>query len=193
MDLRVRRTQKNIREAFISLADKKKINKITIKELAETAMINKATFYLHYHDLEDLVSELEDEIIRDILHEIGTADSFFRRVEEFFQRFTVGLARNQKLMLTFYDNDRTSSIQKKMVVALRKKIWEENPQIDFTREMDIVLTFMLRGVMDVSLYEEYSDRDEVITAISNTIRVVTDHYREQVYALRAERTRGKQP
>ena len=62
-----------------------------------------------------------------------------------------------------------------------------------TREMDIVLTFMLRGVMDVSLYEEYSDRDEVITAISNTIRVVTDHYREQVYALRAERTRGKQP
>ena len=63
MDLRVQRTRKNIREAFIHLAQKKKIKRITIKELANEAMINKATFYLHYHDLEDLVSEIEDSTI----------------------------------------------------------------------------------------------------------------------------------
>ena len=71
MDLRVRRTQKNIRDAFIILATKKGVNKITIKELAETAMINKATFYLHYRDMEDFVSHLEDEVIADGIREIG--------------------------------------------------------------------------------------------------------------------------
>lgn len=184
MDLRVRRTQKNIREAFFELAQKKKISKITIKELSEAAMINKATFYLHYHDLEDLVQEIEDDIIAEIMREIGMADLFFRRVDEFFRKFTQALLRNQKMLYILYDNDRTASIQKKLVVTLRQKIIQENADLGFDQEMDIVLTFMLRGVMDVSLYEEFPDRDSVVQALSNTIQVVTNHYREKVYAMR---------
>lgn len=188
MDLRIRRTQKNIREAFFELAQKKKISRITIKELAQTAMINKATFYLHYHDLEDLVQEIEDDIIEEIMHELGMADLFFRRVDEFFKKFTQALLRNQQMLYILYDNDRTSSIQKKLVVTLRRKIVQENPELEFDQEMDIVLTFMLRGVMDVSLYEEFQDRDSVVQALSNTIQVVTSHYRERVYARRRQRS-----
>ena len=180
MDLRVRRTQKNIRDAFITLATKKRVNKITIKELAETAMINKATFYLHYRDMEDLVSHLEDEVIEDGIYEIGKADTFFRHVEEFFQRFSIALERNHKLIQILYKNDRTLSLQNKMLTALKQKIKEENPHIPFNLETDIVITFMLRGIMDVNLYEEYEDRDMVIKALSNTIKVVTNHYRELV-------------
>lgn len=180
MDLRVKRTQNNIREAFITLAEKKKVKKITIRELSELAMINKATFYLHYHDLEDLVSQLEDEVIADGMREIGKADSFFRRVEEFFQRFTIALSENHRLIGILYANERTASLQRKMITALKRKIMEENPHIEFTMEMDIVLTFMLRGVMDVRLYEEFSDRQMVIQALSTTIKVVTNHYRDIV-------------
>lgn len=180
MDLRVKRTQKNIREAFITLAEKKKVKKITIRELSELAMINKATFYLHYHDLEDLVSQLEDEVIADGMREIGKADSFFRRVEVFFQRFTIALSENHRLIGILYENERTASLQRKMITALKRKIMEENPHIEFTMEMDIVLTFMLRGVMDVRLYEEFSDRQMVIQSLSTTIKVVTNHYRDIV-------------
>lgn len=180
MDLRVRRTKKNIRDAFITLATKKKVTKITIKELAETAMINKATFYLHYQDMEDLISHLEDEVIQDGLQEIGKADTIFRHVEKFFHRFSVALERNHQLILILYKNDRTHSLQNKMLIALKQKIKEENPHIPFNLETDIVITFMLRGIMDVNLYEEYEDRDMVIKALSNTIKVVTNHYRELV-------------
>lgn len=180
MDLRVRRTQKNIREAFITLATKRKVSKITIKELAETAMINKATFYLHYRDMEDLISHLEAEIISDGINEIGKADTFFRDIEEFFQRFSTALTRNHKLIQILYKNDRTLSLQNKMLTALKQKIKEENTHIPFNLETDIVTTFMLRGIMDVNLYEEYEDRDMVIKALSNTIKVVTNHYRELV-------------
>lgn len=180
MDLRVKRTQKNIREAFITLAQKKAVNKITIKELAETAMINKATFYLHYRDLEDLVSRLEDEVIADGIREIGKADTIFRHVDEFFQRFALALTKNLILIRILYDNERTASLQKKMLTVLKNKIMEENPHLFFTQEMDIVLTFMLRGIMDVNLYEEYDDRDAVVQALSNMIKVVTNHYRALV-------------
>ena len=64
-----------------------------------------------------------------------------------------------------------------MLTALKQKIKEENPHIPFNLETDIVITFMLRGLMDVYLYEENEDRDIVIKALSNTIKVVTNHYR----------------
>lgn len=51
MDLRIERTRKSIINAFIELRAHKPIEKITVKELAERAYINKATFYSHYfHD-----------------------------------------------------------------------------------------------------------------------------------------------
>ena len=61
MDLRVQRTRKNIRDAFIELRSRKPIEKITVKELAEAAFINKATFYQHYEDLYDLSESMENE------------------------------------------------------------------------------------------------------------------------------------
>ena len=180
MDLRVQRTRKNIREAFIHLAQKKKIKRITIKELANEAMINKATFYLHYHDLEDLVSEIEDSTIEDIVENFGKVDSFFRNVDFFIQKFVDAMQRNREILLIFYENDRTAVIQNKLVNSLREKIIKENPLIKFTKEMYIVLTFFLRAALDLGLYEEFGDYDQVFNAISNTITVVTSHYRAKL-------------
>lgn len=44
MDLRIERTRRSIINAFIELRSAKNIEKITVKELAEKACINKATF-----------------------------------------------------------------------------------------------------------------------------------------------------
>ena len=50
----------------------KPLEKITIKELADLAFINKATFYAHYKDVYDLAEQLEneavDKMIADIAH-----------------------------------------------------------------------------------------------------------------------------
>ena len=54
MDLRIQRTKRCITEAFLKLRTQKPLEKITIKELSELAMINKATFYSHYTDIYDL-------------------------------------------------------------------------------------------------------------------------------------------
>lgn len=195
MDLRVRRTRSSIREAFIKLAQKKKIKRITIKELAEEAMINKATFYLHYSDLEALVSEIEDDVIADIVENIGQVDSFFRNVDVFFQKFTEAMVRNRELLMILYENDRTVVIQNKLVISFREQILKENQHIEFTREMHIALTFFLRAVLDVSLYEEFKDTDQVFKAVSATVTVVTKHYLNEIMEERRRKrklAKGKQ-
>ena len=54
MDLRIQKTRNSIINAFLELRSRKPIEKITVTELAELAVINKATFYKHYKDIYDL-------------------------------------------------------------------------------------------------------------------------------------------
>ena len=58
-DLRIRRSITNIRQAFETLICEKKYAAITVKELADRAMINKKTFYQYYNSLDDLLAELK--------------------------------------------------------------------------------------------------------------------------------------
>ena len=62
LDLRVRRTLRNIREAFYELILEEDFHQISITELTKRADINRKTFYLHYNSLDDLVDELEREM-----------------------------------------------------------------------------------------------------------------------------------
>ncbi|MFZ3108240.1 MAG: TetR/AcrR family transcriptional regulator, partial [Lactococcus raffinolactis] len=45
VDLRVKRTNKLITQAFIKLLRSKTFDKITINDISDEAMINRATFY----------------------------------------------------------------------------------------------------------------------------------------------------
>ena len=53
-DLRVIWTKKMIIEAFLELISEKGYEAITIQEIADKAMINRATFYAHFKDKLDL-------------------------------------------------------------------------------------------------------------------------------------------
>lgn len=65
-DLRVIRTRKVIKEAFLNLVAEKGFEAITIQDIATNAMINRATFYLHYYDKQDLLDQLTDEIFEEL-------------------------------------------------------------------------------------------------------------------------------
>ena len=44
-------------EAFLTLLERKDFAYITVKELCETAGVNRSTFYLHYETMADLLTE----------------------------------------------------------------------------------------------------------------------------------------
>ncbi|QVI34048.1 hypothetical protein BVJ53_05280 [Lacticaseibacillus chiayiensis] len=57
-DLRVIKTNDAIHTAFLSLIDQKGFENITINDIAQTAKINRSTFYLHYVDKYDLLKQM---------------------------------------------------------------------------------------------------------------------------------------
>ena len=61
-DLRVRKTRHAIHQAFQDMICEMDYDQMTIKELASRAHINRKTFYLHYNGLDDLLTELQEEI-----------------------------------------------------------------------------------------------------------------------------------
>lgn len=65
-DLRIFKTKKAIKEAFFDLVSEKTFEKVAISDIADRAMINRATFYLHYQDKYDLLNSLETEVLNDI-------------------------------------------------------------------------------------------------------------------------------
>ena len=65
-DRRVRRTKQLIKQSLIELMHEKPFKDITVKDITERADLNRGTFYLHYVDIYDLLSKIEDETLQDI-------------------------------------------------------------------------------------------------------------------------------
>lgn len=66
LDRRVRKTRRLLRECLVKLLQKKKIQDITVKELADMADVNRGTFYLHYRDVFDLMDQIELELMEEV-------------------------------------------------------------------------------------------------------------------------------
>src|ERR1700758_5403738 len=53
-DLRIRRTRSLLSNALVELMQQKSIDKITVQEVLDRATVGRSSFYLHYHDKDDL-------------------------------------------------------------------------------------------------------------------------------------------
>ena len=69
-DLRIRRTHHFLQEATIELVTEKGFDAITVGDIAERAMINRATFYRHYQDKYDLVAKIFEEAANHLVEDM---------------------------------------------------------------------------------------------------------------------------
>ncbi len=63
-DLRVRRTRKLLQKALLESATEKGFAHVTVRDITERAMVNRATFYRHYEDKYDLLARYIEELSR---------------------------------------------------------------------------------------------------------------------------------
>ncbi len=77
-----RRTRSAIREALTEMLALKPVGKITVQELIDRANICRTTFYAHYEDIYDLLSEVENDILSEIREGLEGLDQAPIRVEE---------------------------------------------------------------------------------------------------------------
>ena len=82
VDRRIRKTKRILKESLATLLLEKKRNNITVQELVNLADINRGTFYLHYRDIHDMLSQIEAEMLEEL--------------EEITQRFPLAMTDTPK-------------------------------------------------------------------------------------------------
>ncbi len=70
-NVRLRRTQKLLREALIELIEERGFDSLTIGELTERAMVSRAAFYRNYQDKYALVEQIFEEAMSALFAAIG--------------------------------------------------------------------------------------------------------------------------
>ena len=73
-DRRTRYTRQTIKDTFLELLKQKSFTKITVTEVCKNAEINRGTFYLHYYDIHDVLSDIFNDMTQDML---TTVDHLF--------------------------------------------------------------------------------------------------------------------
>ena len=66
IDRRVIKTKKAIRGALMEIVEEKDLNKITMKEIAERADVDRKTVYNYYASAQDILDEIEDEAVAEL-------------------------------------------------------------------------------------------------------------------------------
>ena len=65
-DPRIRKTRASIRDAFVRMMQKKDYEAITVTDIAESAQINRKTFYAHYETKDQIFTQIVEEMFLDL-------------------------------------------------------------------------------------------------------------------------------
>lgn len=175
MDLRIVKTRKNIREAFLKLRSQNALEKIKVTELCELAMINKTTFYKHYTDIFALSDEIENETILSIMDSFEHMDSMFDAPEEFMKGLYYTFKSHEELITILFSGRMSFLIDK-----VERQLIAHYPWISGKPENEITLAFFLWGASHV-LSESRFEESKLLDILTRVAKQVIAFIDEQSY------------
>ncbi|MBQ3489063.1 MAG: TetR/AcrR family transcriptional regulator [Clostridia bacterium] len=123
-DIRVIKTKKAIRNATLHLLSQKNIEDISITELANTAQINRKTFYNYYQNMYQVVDEIENETVEKFVSAIQSTDWYNGNELDFYKVFfciTESVRDNMEFFRYLLNISKTSEIIVKVETTLKEK------------------------------------------------------------------------
>lgn len=176
MDLRIEKTERGIKNAFIELRSKKPLEKITVKELCEMACINKSTFYSHYKDIYDLSDSMEDEVVRSITNSISHPEYIMERPAEFTRElFLAYLSQNALTMILFSGSQRNHLVDR-IETSIKEMVFKEYPEFRNDEKWNIILSYCIQGGYHTFQRNREGDRNTLIATIGKITEAVQELY-----------------
>ncbi|MDR1117404.1 MAG: TetR/AcrR family transcriptional regulator [Oscillospiraceae bacterium] len=123
-DRRVSRTEKSIRNVFLDLLPQKSIYQITVSEIAALANIGRGTFYAHYTDIFDLLSQIEDEVIENVhgLFISAYAEKSDGCMELWLNAFLDYVTTNKDIFLSLFSGNVCGHFEEKLKESIKEDI-----------------------------------------------------------------------
>lgn len=174
-DGRVRYTKMRIRSAFYELLHEKSYDKITVTAICEKAEINRATFYKHYLDVEDLVDKLQEETINDLAEKLNSATDTTAKdfIVDILKYLKLHMEDNNNAGLFASPTASTFTAKISRLIYLRFSTLLM-PRIPDNADMDksIVFTYIAggcAGIIDYWAKSGYKENEEAIAAQLTTL------------------------
>ncbi len=145
MDIRIVKTKNCIINAFLDLRAKKAIEKITVKELCEKAMVNKSTFYAHYKDIYDLSESLENQIAEEIIKRLEHPEFILSDPQRFNRDLFHAYLSQEHLIQTVFSGSRVSELLAEIESNVRKIVFELYPEYKDDAAANVILTYNIYG------------------------------------------------
>ena len=142
-DLRVYKTKKAIREAYIELRKKKPLNKIKVNDICESAMCIRATFYRYYQDIYDLNDQLEDEAVNMLVSTFEDKEALLFKTESYLKSLYASLEKNYDYYYTLFHDRKDVLIRKleKQTLEFYKTKYATN------MEDEVLISFIIHGTL----------------------------------------------
>jgi AcrR family transcriptional regulator len=158
-DKRIIKTRTSIKKAFMTIMLDKDINKITVSDIAEKAMINRSTFYLHYADVSEVMVDIENEIANAISTCFDKVDvaNVYESTYELLINMSATLEEMETMKLFILH-----STKSKYIIEKLKDIFVERAMatLPFSKRNDkyyYCITFVASGIIDT--YIKWSNND----------------------------------
>ena len=173
MDLRIVKTKKAIREAFLALRREYALDQVKVKDLCDRAIINKTTFYKHYDDIYALEKELEEEAINKVMAAFSEKMDLFVHPQQFIRGLPVALEENRWMLepLFHHQLDHFFSLLEKKLIDCYQVAKGDDSQ-------SILLIFAIGGTLHTlrAMKYEFNLDDELLShEVSQIIEKLGNH------------------
>lgn len=175
-DKRIIKTRKAITTAFMELTLEKDIRKITVSDIAERAVINRSTFYLHYNDTKDVLDDIE----RDISETVHSCLSRFDTENIYSSTYDMvvmltGILDENPAFRNFMLHSTSSgyiiaNIKKTLSDRALQTTREKAPGVDETT-MKMAIAYMVSGIVDAYILWATEENNKI--SIDQFCRYIT--------------------
>lgn len=157
-DLRVIRTKKMIIDAFVDLSKTKEYEDITIQDIADKAMINRATFYAHFKDKQDLYEQILDVPIKafaDILdtEKLASGNTVkLKKLERILTKIFQVIQENRPFFSSITDGTATIQFRQKLIKLLYDRYEEIFKRLKITEnDIEVPIDFIVQYMTSIFL------------------------------------------
>lgn len=158
-------TKQIIQQTFFALLKEKDLNKITVKEIAEKADINRGTFYRYYTDVLDLYNKIQTSYIQTVKQEFSESDL---NLEKSLTTLLNFVKKDEGLQILVLKSSQSDKFTEQVLLSV-KNLSLQNFALNFSQaspfELELSFAFFTSGAISLIKYWLEEDIDYPIEKI----------------------------
>ena len=156
-DLRIKKTKKALRESLVELIKEKHLEKISVMEICEKALVNRVTFYSHYKDKLELFNDIIKEVTLNIVQKCLVYDKSVtpeQNLIAFIERLFYSFVSENSLKAVTSDvlKDNIYFVygsQREVFNIIKEETVNVFKDVNLRYPLEYIITFILGGLVSI--------------------------------------------